>query len=233
MTERARRLFAPILPGASLRDRLFACIGALAGLALTAGAGIALGITPYIVAPLGASAVLVFAVPASPLAQPWPVIGGNALSALTGVITAHLVGTSAGAAAIAVAAAILIMSLTRSLHPPGGAAALTGVIGGPAVAAAGFAFPLAPVAINSAVLVLAGIAYHRLSGHSYPHRAPALAGAGFHAESIDRALAELGETLDVDRGDLDLLLARAEVYEAARRQSAKSRTGVSRKRLSA
>lgn len=233
MTDRARRLFVPILAGASLRDRFFACVGALIGLALTAWIGMALGMTPYIVAPLGASAVLVFAVPASPLAQPWPVVGGNALSALTGVATAHILGTSPIAAAIAVGAAILVMSLTRSLHPPGGAAALTGVIGGPAVAAAGFTFPLAPVAINSAVLVAAGIAYHRLSGHSYPHRAPTPAGAGFHAESIDRALADLGETLDVDRGDLDLLLARAEVHEKTRRQSAKSSTGVSRKRLSA
>jgi CBS domain-containing membrane protein len=80
------RLFNPILPGASFRDRLIACLGAFVCLGLTAAAACAFlplapGL-PSIVAPLGASAVLVFAVPASPLAQPWPVIGGNTISAL-------------------------------------------------------------------------------------------------------------------------------------------------------
>ncbi len=76
--------FSPILAGATLRDRLFACIGGVIGIALTSlVSAMALhgsGLLPLLVAPIGASAVLVFAVPASPLAQPWSVVGGNVVS---------------------------------------------------------------------------------------------------------------------------------------------------------
>ncbi|MFD1837338.1 HPP family protein [Paracidovorax cattleyae] len=83
-----------------------------------------MGALPWLVAPIGASAVLVFGVPASPLAQPWPVVGGNALSALVGVACAALVPDPALAGALAVALAIALMVRLRCLHPPGGAAAL-------------------------------------------------------------------------------------------------------------
>ena len=207
--------FKPILAGANLRDRMIAAAGALVGIVLTAAVCTALlphGPALLLVAPMGASAVLVFAVPASPLAQPWPVIGGNLLSALVGIAVARIVPHPALAAGFAVGGAIALMSLTRSLHPPGGAASLLAVLGGPAVQAQGWLFALSPVAANAAVLALAGVLFHRLSGHSYPHRpipvtgqiapaAPALP----HPEDIDRALEELGETLDVGRDDLDLL----------------------------
>src|SRR3954468_549563 len=87
--------FAPILAGATLRDRLLACAGALIGIGLisflSATVPNAWELLPLLVAPIGASAVLVFAVPASPLAQPWSVLGGNVVSALVGVVTAHFV----------------------------------------------------------------------------------------------------------------------------------------------
>ena len=77
------RLFVPILAGANLRDRLIGSLGALISICLTGlitalvmGRSIEL---PLIVAPIGASAVLIFAVPASPLAQPWSIIGGNVI----------------------------------------------------------------------------------------------------------------------------------------------------------
>jgi CBS domain-containing membrane protein len=126
---RLSSLFVPILAGATLRDRLLACLGALVGIALTSFvcATVLHGWAPLplLVAPIGASAVLVFAVPASPLAQPWSVLGGNVVSALVGVIAAMFISTPWLAVGIAVAGAILAMSLLRCLHPPGGAAALT------------------------------------------------------------------------------------------------------------
>ena len=219
-----RPLLAPLLAGATSRDRLFACFGALAGIALTGWLCAWLRASPsqmpLIVAPMGASAVLVFAVPASPLAQPWPVFGGNVVSALVGVAAARLVPDPFLGAGLAVGGAILAMSLLRCLHPPGGAAALTAVIGGPAIASAGFLFPFVPVGLNSVVLVAAGWLFHRASGHSYPHKAPAPrpAAPGFHAESIDRALADVGEAFDISRADLDLLLGRAEHHEMRRRR---------------
>jgi len=220
-----RKFFVPILAGGNLRDRLRACLGALLGIGLTSA--ISAGVVhPYgafllIAAPMGAAAVLVFVVPASPLAQPWSVIGGNIIAALVGVTVRMLVPAPELAAPIAVGAAILMMSLTRSLHPPAGAVALTAVVGGPAVVDAGFAFVLVPIALNAIILTACGILFHRFSGHSYPHKVPvavpAPIEAALRAEDLDKALVDLGETLDVSRGDLDLLFGRVEYHATQRR----------------
>lgn len=185
---------------------------------------------PLIVAPMGASAVLLFAVPASPLAQPWPIVGGNTISALVGVAVAQMVSDPLLGVGLAVSLAILAMSLTRSLHPPGGAAALTAVIGGAAVARAGFWFPLVPVAINALILVGLGVVFHRLAGRRYPHRqAPSPVNVhetrdlppglrvGFTSADIDAAVEKFNETLDISRDDLDALLREVE-QEALLRQ---------------
>ncbi len=224
-----------ILAGTTLRDRLFASLGALAGIAITGTlSALLLGhanslALPLLIAPMGAAAVLIFAVPASPLAQPWPAIGGNIISALAGIAAARFIPDPALAAGIAVAAAIVLMSLTRSLHPPGGAVALLCVLGGPSISASGFFFAFIPVGLNCILLVSIGIIYHRFaSGHSYPHQPPPLTAnthrtadlpaplrAGFRPEDIDAALAETGEAFDISRDDLDRLLRRVEARAAA------------------
>lgn len=216
------RFFHPIIAGAQLPQRLLACLGAVIGIALTILVCAAFPFhsndLPIIVAPLGASAVLVFAVPASPLAQPWPVIGGNVISTLVGVATFQLIPNEALAAGIAVGGAILVMSLLRCLHPPGGAAALTAVIGSQAIHEGGFAFAFVPVGINSVALVALGIVFHRVTRRSYPHRtiaAPVLP-PGFHLADIDAALDEMHEDFDISRDDLDALLSRAEGHARAR-----------------
>lgn len=222
------RTMTPRMAGTNLRDRSIACLGALIGVGL---AGVlsawAVGETehlPLLVAPLGASAVLLFAVPASPLAQPWSIIGGNTVSTLVGIAIAHMVPDKAIAAAIAVCAAIAVMSLLRCLHPPGGAASLLGVLGGPAAASWSFGFAFAPVALNSVLLVALGLVFHRFSRHSYPHR-PKVVMASHHGTAdippqlrveltesdIDAALAEGGEPLDVSREDLHRVVRRAEL----------------------
>jgi CBS domain-containing membrane protein len=229
------RLFSPILAGATLKERLIGCLGALIGICLTGlVCGLVMGQDPHfplIVAPIGASAVLLFAVPASPLAQPWSIVGGNTISAFVGVTVAMLVQDPTLAIGLAVALAILVMSLTRSLHPPGGATALTAVIGGAAVARSGFWFPLVPIAINSLILVALGMLFHRLAGRQYPHRQtvaavnphktadppPALR-VGFNAEDIDAAIATLNETLDVSRADIDTLLRQVEMQALLRQR---------------
>jgi len=228
----AFRLFVPILAGATLRERLAACIGATIGIALTGViSGLAMGSGPHVallVAPMGASAVLLFAVPSSPLAQPWSIIGGNTISALVGVTVAHFVHNPVIASGLAVALAIAAMSFTRSLHPPGGAAALTGVLGGPAVAAAGFLFPFVPVALNSIILVTLAFLFHKLSRRNYPHvhqpaanchgttdRPPAER-VGFRPEDVDAALAALDEAFDIDRDDIERLLRQVELQAMVR-----------------
>lgn len=221
------RGLTPRMAGASFRDRSIACLGALIGIGITGlvtgwAAG-NLAHLPLLVAPLGASAVLLFAVPASPLAQPWSIIGGNTISALVGIAVAHMVPDKAIAAGIAVAAAIAVMSLLRCLHPPGGAASLLGVLGGPAAASWSFSFALVPVALNSILLVIIGLIFHRFTRHSYPHK-PKVVMAATHGTAdlppqrrvdlteadIDAALAEGGEPLDISRDDLHRIVRRAE-----------------------
>ena len=146
------------LPGRTTvdaRERLRAVGGAALGLLVTAllcrwMAG-ALGHNAvWLIAPLGASAVLVFAVPASPLAQPWSVIGGNTLSALVGIACANWIPDPAWAAAVAVGGAIGLMFAARCLHPPGGAAALLAVL----THTTHFSSALFPFLTNSVLLVL-------------------------------------------------------------------------------
>lgn len=221
-----------LLPAAfhvDARERWRAVLGAAAGILLTGLAGRwtggLFGLDPWLAAPLGASAVLVFAVPASPLAQPWSVVGGNTLSALVGMACAWAIDDIASAGAVAVAAAIGVMFLCRCLHPPGGATALLAVL----LQASDLRFALLPILLNSATLVFAGTIYNTLTGRPYPHvPRPAAAaprpGSRFSAADMDAALAQYNQVLDVSRDDLENLLHHAEAA-AYRRQLGELRCG--------
>lgn len=216
------RFFQPILSGANFRDRLLSCLAVFIAVAWTGATGCyVIGETsPLIIAPIGASAVIVFAIPASPLAQPWPVICGNTVAAIVGLASAWLVHDPIWAVAVAASLALAIMSLTRSLHPPGGAVAMTAALGGPAVAKWGLLFPLVPVAINSIAMVLAAMLFHRLLRRSYPHRPIPISAAAiptFIAADIDEALQQMGESFDIARADLERLLEQAELNAHKRR----------------
>ena len=113
-----------------------------------------------IVPSLGASAVLIFAAPHSPFAQPWAVMAGHLLSAVIGVACWQLVPNATLAAGLAVGLAIGAMHLARCLHPPGGATALAAVIGGAAVHDLGYGYALSPIALNCAIILVAGIAFN-------------------------------------------------------------------------
>ena len=191
-------------------------LGALVGVLLTGVISTwtlaASDAAPLLMAPLGASAVLLFAVPASPLAQPWPALGGSLISALIGVTAALFVPDPLLAAAIAVGAAIAVMSLLRCLHPPGGAVALTAVLIAAGPRDIDYSFAISPVLLNSALLVFAAVAYHRLAGRSYPHRAhqplhahPPKRQAVLTAEDFEEVLVDYGEALDISSADLEML----------------------------
>ena len=211
------------LPGRSAvdaRERWRALLGAAIGIAFT---GLlchlfadAVGNAVWLIAPLGASAVLVFALPASPLAQPWSVLGGNTLSVLVGIACARWIPDAAWAGAIAVGAAIGLMFWLRCLHPPGGAAALLAVL----THSTHFSFALFPTLANSVLLVLAGVLYNTLTGRRYPHvqAAPKQAppDAHFSQADIDAVLARYNQVLDISRDDLASLIQQTEL-EAWRR----------------
>ena len=184
----------------------------------------------YFIAPMGASAVILFCLPASPLAQPWSVIGGNVISAIAGVASWHLLPNPLLAVPLAGALAIGAMFALRCLHPPGGSVALTAVLGGAAVHGAGWSFVFWPVGLNSALLVLAALLYNNLSGRRYPHHqrlvqsnphgtadvAPT-ARLGFTQADLDVALRRYGQVLDVSPDELEAIFLQTEAAAYQRR----------------
>jgi CBS-domain-containing membrane protein len=115
-----------------------------------------------IVASMGASAVLLFAVPHSALAQPWNVMGGHLVSAVIGVGCARYIPELMLAAALSVGIAIVAMHYLRCIHPPGGATALSAVVGGSAVHAMGYSYVLQPILINCVVILAVAIVFNAL-----------------------------------------------------------------------
>ena len=107
-----------------------------------------------IVASMGASAVLLFAVPHGPLSQPWAVFVGHMVSAFIGVSCNLSFSEPVMAASLAVGISIGVMYYFRCIHPPGGATALTAVMGGPDIHSLGFQFIFTPVLINVILILL-------------------------------------------------------------------------------
>lgn len=216
----------PLLAGATVRGRLLACLGVLVGISCTGLLSawlVGKADAPLLAAPIGASALLLFVVPSSPLAQPWPIIGGNILSAAIGLLSVMLIADPSLRAGAAVACAILAMSLTRSLHPPGGACALaasmTAMIG---IHPAAY---LTAVALNSIIIVIVGLVFHRLRHQPYPQRTPSVPtrpqaaverSAAFLPQDLDVALARMNQVFDVDKHDLEQLLREVALASASR-----------------
>lgn len=204
--------FVPAPGGLGPSERLRAGLGIFLGLGITTLAStMAVGTiadAPLLIAPMGASAILLFAAPASPFAQPWAVIGGHMVAALVGITVAHLIGIPMLAAPLAVALSFGVMTLFRCVHPPSGAIALIAVLGGPKITQMGYSFALVPVLLNSVLLIASALIYNNLTGRSFPHvgHAPAQPispALSLTPEDIDLVLTQYGEALDISREDLE------------------------------
>jgi len=114
--------------------------------------------SPMILASTGASAMLIFGIPHSPVSKPWPVVGGHLISAFIGISAYYLIPNAILASSVAIGLAMLAMHHTDSLHPPGGATAVTAVIGGSAVHDLGYYFIIVPVFFNSIILLSVAMA---------------------------------------------------------------------------
>lgn len=115
-----------------------------------------------VIASMGASAVLLFAVPHGQLSQPWPVLAGHCASAAIGVFCARHIASLELAAACAVGISIGVMHQFKCIHPPGGATALTAVMGGEGVRALGYSFIWHPVLLNALLMVLIAVSFNSL-----------------------------------------------------------------------
>lgn len=209
----------PVQQHVSAVERARAMCGAALGIFVTAlvckaaSAIIPVAATPWLFAALGASAVLVFAVPSSPLAQPWSVVAGQFVSSLSGIACAVWIGDSAWAAGVAVGLAVASMFALRCLHPPGGGTALLMVL----AHITRFDFAVFPVLANVVVLVALGMAYNTITGRRYPHTSSPAAATDstqpsrFTGADLDAAMAHFKQVLTVDRTDLTELLHHAEL----------------------
>ncbi|WP_300566436.1 HPP family protein [Flavobacterium sp.] len=118
----------------------------------------------------GASCVLVYGVIQSPLAQPRNLIGGHVISAIVGVTACKLFPDVIWlASAVAVAMSIVMMQITKTLHPPGGATALIAVTGSPAIIKLGYWYVLSPVLSGAMILLIVALVFNNMtSNRQYP-----------------------------------------------------------------
>ncbi len=229
------RSWGPAVARTSPLEALRAGLGALVGLGLAGafilGPEVDLRLGLYLIAPFGATSVLLFAVPNSPLAQPWSAIVGNMVAAAIGVAVCLSLADPVLRVALAVGLTIAVTILCRAVHPPAGAVAMTAALSPEAMAELGFRFVLAPVGLGTLVLVLVAILYARLTGRRYPFRQfddPNRHGTRDPApgERLGLSEAELTAILDRYRQSFNLGVEDlARLIGAAELQAATHRTG--------
>ncbi|GGA09654.1 HPP family protein [Neptunicoccus cionae] len=208
-----------------------ASFGAMLGLGLVGGMipflDPRLGL--FMIAPFGASAVLLFGVPNAPLAQPWAAVVGNTVSAIVGVAVCLSVEDPTLRVGLAVALALVGMMVTRSVHPPGGAVAMTAALNPEVILETGFFFALSPVALGTAVLVLGAMIYAPLTKRHYPFRQfddsnergtqdpPAAERLGLSEDDLTAILQQYRQSLNLGVEDLARLIGAAEMQAAGQR----------------
>ncbi len=211
--------FASFKPGfdpVPVREKLRSSMAAFAGILLL---GVALqllsqaGYPLSLMASMAAAAVLLFAVPHSPMAQPWSLVGGNLLSGMVGWACSLLIPDPVLAAACAVGMAVLVMHLLHCLHPPGGATALIMVLGAGEFHQHGWQWAASIVLANTLLfLLLVLIINNLIPGRRYPQRhastarasSPHVVGSPTQLETgdVEWALTQMNGVIDVSEADL-------------------------------
>lgn len=180
-----------------------------------------------LIASMGATAVLLFAVPHGPMSQPWNVIGGHTVSALIGVLMYRSGADPVLAAGLAAGLALTAMHYLGCLHPPGGASSVIPILSGAAVDDYGLGFVLFPIGAGAVLMVVIATLYNlnfgwrRYPAALWPHRekpAEPAAAAAYpditHADFV-AALAEIDTFVDITEEDL------LRIYDIAMRRHAK------------
>ncbi|TDV65750.1 HPP family protein [Pseudomonas sp. LP_7_YM] len=214
-------------PAEWCRAALGACFGIfLTGLLSRELFGI--DVTLHLLGPIGASAVLLFAVSAGPLAQPWSIIGSYLISALVALLCIHLLGNTISAASVAVCSAIVIMCVCRCLHPPGAAVAISIITSQNTISGAGL-HVLLPVMLNASALLITALIYNNLTQVRYPKpHARSETGfpsiskpepGGFQAQDLAKALEDVGTFVDMSHEDLETILHKTEENARHRNRS--------------
>lgn len=134
------------------------CISLLSGLESLFYSGF------WLMAPFGATMVIAFALPDSPLAQPKNIVLGHLLTSFIGLLILSLLGVTALSMGLAVGLAVTLMMLTKTTHPPAGANPLLIML-----TAQQWPFLITPVLTGTLLIVAVVWLYHRLvTGKAYP-----------------------------------------------------------------
>ncbi len=168
---------------------------------------------------MGAATFLLFVAPHSPMAQPWPLLGGNLVSAMAGWGCSQLIPDPVLAAGCAVGLAIFLMHYLHCLHPPGAATALVLVLGSTQFHAMGWQWAACIVAANTGILLMLALLINNIMPgryyplpQAYPHHPPLQTAppvAKLELADIEWALSQMDSVIDVSEEDL------AEIYELA------------------
>ncbi|MBT8113097.1 MAG: HPP family protein [Gammaproteobacteria bacterium] len=220
-------IFGIDLQAVSHKERIISGIGAFLGIFfvyITCQHFVDTQGSIFILASMGSSAVLLFAVPHGSLSQPWPLLGGHVLSALVGVTCVNVFENHLLAASVAVGLAVTVMYYARCTHPPGGATALGAVLGGPSVHELGYQFVITPVLLNTIIILLVAIAFNALfNWRRYPVYVDTIKNKSSNKalkpertslspishEGFVYALSQIDTFIDVDESDL------VRIYELA------------------
>jgi CBS-domain-containing membrane protein len=198
-----------IMPASHI-ERLLSGVGSLLAIAAVfwiSSAALGADHALLLIASMGASAVLLFALPHSPLSQPWPVLGGHLIAALIGITCYQQIPQAILAGAVAVAGAIVVMYYLRCLHPPGGATALAAASSG-AAHQLGYQFVLTPVLLNVVCMLAIAIGFN----YFFPwRRYPAVLAHSRLTQDDDAPAAEHAE-LGISTEDLSFALRRMESF---------------------
>jgi len=189
---------------------LLACFCAIFFIALFTQAVIGVSNSPIIVASMGASAVILFFIPNSPLAQPWPFVGGQLCSAFIGMSCALNIAETASSAAVAAGASVLVMLILRCLHPPATATALAPVMAGESITSLGYSFMLVPVGINVGLMLILSIIINRwVLNRDYPS---ALSAAKEAEKNQARSAIQASHTVGISKQDIELALKTSDSF---------------------
>lgn len=203
-------------------EKIISALGAALAIGLTIGISAHSGVDSsaqlLIISSMGASAVLLFAVPHGALSQPWPVFGGHMISALIGITCVRLLPADLITAGLAVGLAVGAMYYLRCIHPPGGASALTAVVGGNQIIDMGYSFLFYPLLLNVAAILLIAVgfnylfAWRRYPAHfntrHHPEPAPAVPITDYvlTTEDFHAAIRDLDSFVDITEEGLTELL---------------------------
>ena len=169
----------------------------------------------FLIASMGASALLLFVIPSSPLSQPWALFGGQMVPGFIGIACALFIPDLVFASAASLTLSIIAMMYLRCLHPPGGATALIPILMTEEVQQLGFQFLFTPIAINTLTLMLLSLLINRLvlhrhyATHTIPESLPVQAqtevminNSPFTEEDLSYAFEQMDNYVDIDEEDL-------------------------------